>query len=113
MIDKLESRLAELKAENERIRQDAAQWGLTGEPLPYGSHRRAYEQCIRITGMVYDDPFYGLLMATMRAADTLNAIKLREAFPEVWLEMFDRHNAPAGLLPMERMSYPETSTPED
>jgi hypothetical protein len=45
-----------------------------------------------------DAPFYALIMAAMRNADTFNAIKLRRAFPELWLEMVDRYEAPRGLL---------------
>ena len=45
-----------------------------------------------------DAPFYGLIMAAMRRADTMNAHKLREAFPEVWEELQARYDAPAGIL---------------
>lgn len=46
-------------------------------------------------------PFYGLLMAAMRRADTDNADRLRLAFPRVWAELQARYNAPGGLLPGE------------
>lgn len=42
--------------------------------------------------------FYGLLMAAMRAADSINAELLRGAFPKVWDELQDRYNAPGGRL---------------
>jgi hypothetical protein len=45
-----------------------------------------------------DYPFYALIMAAMRQADTDNAEKLKEAFPEVWKELKARYNAPAGCL---------------
>lgn len=48
-----------------------------------------------------DYPFYALIMAAMRKADSTNERKLREAWPEVWEELFTRYNAPGGLLPEE------------
>lgn len=50
--------------------------------------------------------FYALLMAAMRQADTANAAKLREAFPEVWAELDARYHAPGGYLPSERRAKP-------
>jgi hypothetical protein len=44
-------------------------------------------------------PFYALIMAAMRQADTPNAEKLRAVFPEVWGELDARYNAPGGRLP--------------
>lgn len=46
-------------------------------------------------------PFYALIMAAMRQADSDNAAKLREAFPAVWTELHVRYNSPGGLLPEE------------
>lgn len=46
-------------------------------------------------------PFYALLMAAMRQADTDNEEKLRRLWPEVWDELYRRYNAPGGLLPGE------------
>ena len=43
-------------------------------------------------------PFYGLIMAAMRGADTPNTEKLRAAWPEVWDELYARYHAPGGLL---------------
>jgi hypothetical protein len=43
-------------------------------------------------------PFYSLIMAAMYRADTVNAAKLRAAFPETWAEVDARYNAPGGLL---------------
>ena len=50
-----------------------------------------------------DHPFYALIMAAMRKADTDNIAKLQRAFPEVWSELFQRYHAPGGLLPHEQM----------
>ena len=48
-----------------------------------------------------DEPFYGLIMAAMRRADTYNQELLRRAFPDVWKEIEDRYNAPGGVLPVD------------
>ena len=48
-----------------------------------------------------DYPFYAILMAVFRQADSDNLNKLREAFPEVGIEFVRRYNAPYGLLPEE------------
>ena len=45
-----------------------------------------------------DLPFYALIQAAMRKADTRNAALLREAFPDTWDELQARCNAPGGLL---------------
>lgn len=45
-----------------------------------------------------DYPFYALIMAAMRKADTLNAAILRQSFPAVWAEVDVRYNAPGGLV---------------
>lgn len=45
-----------------------------------------------------DYPFYALVMAAMRQADTDNAARLRGAFPLVWHELQQRYNAPGGYL---------------
>jgi hypothetical protein len=43
-------------------------------------------------------PFYALIMAAMRGADTFNAVRLRAAFPSVWEELQERYNAPCGFI---------------
>ncbi len=48
-----------------------------------------------------DPPFYSLIMAAMRKADTQNAIKLQTAFPEVWDELYERYWTPGGLIASE------------
>ncbi|MGH3495068.1 MAG: hypothetical protein ACRDQ1_17790 [Sciscionella sp.] len=45
-----------------------------------------------------DPPFYALIMAAMRQADTSNAEALRRAFPAVWAELQARYHAPSGLI---------------
>jgi len=49
----------------------------------------------------HDVPFYALVMAAMRQADTDNANRLRAAFPATWQELQARYDAPGGLLPGE------------
>ena len=51
-----------------------------------------------------DWPFYALIMAAMRRADTDNARILASAFPETWMELQERYNAPGGLLASESVS---------
>jgi hypothetical protein len=46
-----------------------------------------------------DHPFYGLVMAAMRRADTDNLAKLIYAWPEVYAELDARYNAPGARLP--------------
>lgn len=45
-----------------------------------------------------DPPFYGVVMVAMRRADTMNELKLRGSWPDVWDELKARHWAPFGLL---------------
>lgn len=45
-----------------------------------------------------DYPFYALIMAAMRKADPVNALRLRQAFPSTWEELQERYNAPGGYL---------------
>jgi hypothetical protein len=47
-------------------------------------------------------PFYALVMAAMRNADTANSAKLRRAFPEVYDELLARYDAPGGYLDGDR-----------
>lgn len=46
-----------------------------------------------------DPPFYALLFAAMRTADSDNVEKIKAAWPERWAEMQARYNAPGGILP--------------
>lgn len=54
-----------------------------------------YQASRRISG---DVPFYALIMAAMRQADTANYAALRAAFPQIAAELDDRYNAPGGKL---------------
>lgn len=51
--------------------------------------------------LLNDPPFYALIQAAMRKADSGNAIKLRQAFPEIWVELNARWHALCGKLPGE------------
>lgn len=51
-----------------------------------------------------DLPFYALIMAAMRKADTINSEKLHAMFPSVWHELQTRYESPGGLLPGEGAS---------
>jgi hypothetical protein len=48
-----------------------------------------------------DPPFYALIQAAMRKADSTNAERLAIAFPRTWSELRARYNAPGGVLPGE------------
>lgn len=43
-------------------------------------------------------PFYALIQAAMRQADTNNLEKLQAAWPEVYADLENRYHAPNGLL---------------
>lgn len=47
-------------------------------------------------------PFFALIMAAMRRADTHNALLLRAAFPDTWDELQLRYHSPGGILATER-----------
>jgi len=59
-----------------------------------------YEVGKRIEAKGY--PFYALVQAAMRQADTDNLIKLQNAWPHIWSELQKRYHAPGGELPHER-----------
>lgn len=58
-----------------------------------------YEVSKAISGS--DPPFYALIMAALRQADTGNYARLREAFPATARELVARYNAPGGVLEEE------------
>jgi hypothetical protein len=60
----------------------------------------------------HDFPFYTLVMAAMRQADTDNLELLKKAFPETWAELAERYNAPGGRLPGEE-NYSVTKDQEE
>lgn len=45
-----------------------------------------------------DPPFYALIMAAMRQADTINFLILQQAWPDLSAELKKRYNAPGGCL---------------
>lgn len=60
----------------------------------------------KVGGQIYGRhfPFYALIQAAMRQADTDNLEKLRTAWPDVWKDLEVRYNAPGGLLPGEDLT---------
>ena len=59
-----------------------------------------YKMGRHIEGKEY--PFYAIIQAAMRQADTDNLEKLKSVFPEVWNELSSRYKAPCGILPGEK-----------
>jgi len=60
----------------------------------------SYHEYLKGKELVLDDPpFYALIQAAMRLADSDNAEKLKMIFPGVWRELNARYNSPGGLLP--------------
>ena len=47
------------------------------------------------------EPFYAIIMAAMRNADTDNLEFLKNKWPAVWDELHARYNAPGGCLTYE------------
>lgn len=50
-----------------------------------------------------DYPFYSLVMAMLRKADTGNVAKIKAAWPGVYDEMMRRYHAPGGALTPEEL----------
>ena len=46
----------------------------------------------------HEYPFYALIMAAIRQADTDNLTILQAVFPETYVEFWKRYNAPGGVL---------------
>ncbi len=59
--------------------------------------RYEYEVSKVIAG--HDHPFYALIMAAMRQADTGNLVALKRGFPRTYEELRARYNAPGGVAP--------------
>ena len=55
-----------------------------------------YQKSLEIAGADY--PFYAIVMAAMRQADTNNLRKLEQAFPDTFHELQARYYAPGGML---------------
>ena len=62
-----------------------------------------YKASLEIASQDY--PFYALIMACMRQADSNNIDLLKFAFPDVWHELKARYNAPGGILENEKEKY--------
>lgn len=54
-----------------------------------------------------DPPFYALLFAMIRQADSDNTEKIRRCWPEKFAEMRARYNAPGGVLPGDEDRPPD------
>ncbi len=55
----------------------------------------SYHDYVKGRELTLDDPpFYALIQAAMRKADTGNLEKLQAAFPEIWEELNARYHAP-------------------
>ncbi len=59
-----------------------------------------YEKSKEIAAQDY--PFYALIMAAIRQADTDNALMLKMAFPVTFEEFAARYRSPGGLLEIEQ-----------
>lgn len=60
-----------------------------------------YDYTFSQSDALMSGPFYGIIMAAMRRADTDNLELLQRAFPETWEELQQRYHAPGGYLPNE------------
>ena len=52
-----------------------------------------------------NEPFYALLFALIREADSDNIEKIKRQWPDVWQEFYDRYNAPGGILEGDNDAY--------
>ena len=48
-----------------------------------------------------DRPFYALIMAAMRQADSDNMLLLRTVFPDTWMEFNNRYHSVGGIIPSD------------
>jgi len=55
-----------------------------------------YQKALELAAM--DVPFYALIQAAMRKADSTNIDLLRAAWPNTYNELLERRNAPGGYL---------------
>jgi len=55
-----------------------------------------YQKSLEIAGEDY--PFYAILMAAIRQADSDNLELLKQAFPETFSELYARYHSPGGRL---------------
>ena len=52
-----------------------------------------------------DVPFYGLIQAAMRRADSENKQRLQAAFPDIWAELDLRDSQIRGCLTVEELCF--------
>lgn len=62
-----------------------------------------YELSIRIS--TRDEPFYALLFALMRRADSENLEKIKDTWPIESQEFYERYVSPGGLLEGENDAH--------
>jgi hypothetical protein len=54
-----------------------------------------------------DEPFYALMMAAYRRADSANAQKIQAMWPDLVDELTERYHAPGGILPSDPVRHGE------
>lgn len=69
----------------------------------YEASKHLHQEALHLEANVYlwqqgPDPFYSLLMAAMRVADSENLVKLATEWPATLAELRARYNAPGGKL---------------
>ena len=55
-----------------------------------------YQRSLHISNQ--NEPFYALMMALIRHADTKNLAILKANWPHIWEEFYARYNSPGGVL---------------
>jgi len=59
----------------------------------------SYHEYVASRSIAADDhPFYALIMAAMRQADSTNIERLKVMWPDVFAELQERYNAPGGRI---------------
>lgn len=71
------------------------------------THRWFYNYRASRNIVAKDYPFHALIMAAMVKADSDNADKLRAEWPELWLELQARDQAPDGCLTDQERAHVE------
>lgn len=62
-----------------------------------------YEYFYSLGIVVSEPPFYAIIMAAMRNADSDNIEKLKLMWPEIWEELGKRYRSPGGILPKDKI----------
>jgi len=52
----------------------------------------------KVSQRLHSLPFYSLIAAAMRGADSINLVKLQSCFPEIWESLQARYDAGGGIL---------------